>query len=458
MGTKKRLRLILMALLSLSAALPAATTDHETANDPPLAVGNSFLPSAPTNLVAEPGNAAPRITGLESVSFAENGQGPVATYSARDGEGHAMEWSLSGRDAGAFTFTTHRERQTMTLSFQAVPDYEHPSDVPPTDNAYQVTVVATDNGWPVLTTHYPVTVTVANVDEDSPVPLAAEPEPSSGPPQPESVGWVERAVLNHYEDVVGWVVRAVVNHGRKVLGVGPRAEHVEPKPKIVYAGKPEAPAVLVYAGASSAAETSGRMHVTVFKPPANGSPLTGYEYQVHRDGDLLLDWTPAGLEAATLAGLAPGSSSSFRIGGLTHGKPYTVAVRAINGVGASDATWLRATPGRMLAPSRLQAVVGDGLVMLTWSAAATDGPMITRYESRWRSAWGDWSSWKRLGGDALARGQMVVGLTNGVDYTFEVRAANPAGGGLVAQVSARPGVAEPVPDGTGAEPRGSDPL
>ena len=405
-------------------------------------------------------NAAPTITGLESVSFTENGTGPVATYSARDGEGHAIAWSLSGTDAGAFSFTTNRERHTMTLSFRSVPDYERPLDGPPADNAYQVMVVATDHGLPALSTHYPVTVTVANVDEDGPVPLVAGPEQSSGPAQTEYVGWVVRAVLNNYKDVMGWLVRAVANHGRKVLGMGPRAEHVEPKPEPVYAGKPNAPAVLMYAGVASAVETSGRMHVTVFKPASNGSPLTGYEYQVHQNGDLLLDWTSAGLDAATLEGLAPGSSSSFRIGGLTHGKSYTVAVRAVNGMGAGDATLLMATPGRILAPSRLQAVAGDGLVMLTWAAAVTEGPMITQYESRWHSALGDWSSWKPIGGDALVRGQMVVGLINGVDYTFEVRAANPAGVGLVAQVTARPGVAEPddTVSRSQTELRGSDPL
>ena len=58
MGTKKTLCLIVMALLSLSGSLPAAATDHETAHDPPLAVDNSLLPSAPTNLVAEPGDGS----------------------------------------------------------------------------------------------------------------------------------------------------------------------------------------------------------------------------------------------------------------------------------------------------------------------------------------------------------------------------------------------------------------
>lgn len=181
---KKRIRLILTILLSLSGALPAAATDYETANDLLLV----FLPLAPTNLVAEPGdgaamlrwdyphhasddwqyrqnagdwqdmpdadeyrvtgltngatytfevrahnasgwgpasntatvtlNAAPMITGLERASFAENGQGPVTTFLARDAEGDPITWSLSGRDAGAFTFTTDVERNTMEAGLE----------------------------------------------------------------------------------------------------------------------------------------------------------------------------------------------------------------------------------------------------------------------------------------------------------------------------------------------------
>ena len=88
--------------------------------------------------------------------------------------------------------------------------------------------------------------------------------------------------------------------------------------------------------------------------------------------------------------------------------------------------------------------------------------MITRYEWRGRPVWGAWSSWTPVAGDALARGHRVEGLENGVAYVFEVRAANPAGAGLVAQVSARPEASEPAPDGTVSwsqtEPRGSDRL
>ena len=446
MGTKK-ICLIVMALLSVRGALPVAATDHETAKDLPLSVS-----------AAETLNAAPRITGLESVSFAENGQGIVATYSARDGESHPMEWSLAGRDAGAFTFTTDVDGQTMDLLFRAVPDYEHPLDVPPTDNDYQVTVVATDNGQPALATHYPVRVQVVNVPERGPMPAMAASERSGHTTQAEQVGWVVRSVVSYYKDVVGWALRGVVNHVRDVWNASKRTQSDVPTP--VQVRVPDAPEVSVHSGAWSAA--SGRVCVSVSKPASNGSALTGYEYQLYQGEDRLLDWTSAGVDATTLTGLAPGAVSSFSVGGLMNGPSYAVAVRAVNGVGVGGSVWAWATPGRILAPERLQAEAGDGVVELTWVAAATEGPVITRYEWRGRPVWGAWSSWTPVAGDALARGHRVEGLENGVAYVFEVRAANPAGAGLVAQVSARPEASEPAPDGTVSwsqtEPRGSDRL
>ena len=524
----KKIGLIVMALLSLSGALPATATD----NDGPPAVGAPFPPLAPTNLVAQPGdgvatlrwdhpdntpvdawqyrqdtgdwqdmpydadrheytvrhltggatyrfavrahsaagwgpasntavvtlNTAPRITGLESVSFAENGQGVVATYSARGGESHPMEWSLSGRDAEAFTFATDLDDHTMDLLFRSVPDYEHPLDVPPTDNDYQVTVVATDHGRPALATHYPVRVQVVNVDENGPMPAMAASERSGHTTPAEQVGRVVRSVVSYYKDVVGWALRGVVNHVRDVWNASKHAQSDARAP--VQARVPDAPAVSVHSGAWSAA--AGRVHVSVGKPASNGSALTGYEYQLYQGKDRLLDWTSAGVDATTLTGLALGAESSFSVGGLMNGPACVVVVRAVNGVGASGSVWVMATPGRMLAPDRLQAVAGDGLVELEWAAAATEGPVITRYEVRGRPIWGAWSAWTLVAGNASARGHTVDGLENGVEYTFEVRAANPAGAGPVAPVAARPEAGVAVPDDTVSwsptAPSGSDLL
>lgn len=414
MKRKKKMRLIQLALLSLIAAGAAHATDEQTAQDPP------------------------RITGLESASFAENSPSPVATYVARDAQDDPIAWSLAGRDAGAFTFTTDTDRHTMNLVFRAVPDYEQPADVPPTDNDYQVTVVATDPDRPALATHYPVRVQVVNVAETSPMPVIAAPERTDATTQAESVGGMVRAVFRFYKDVVGWALRGVVHHLRDVFNASKRTPASEP------AGVPDAPTVAVYAGALSAAVGSGRLHMLVGKPTSDGSVLTGYEYQLYAGEDRLLDWTSAGVAAPTLAGQAAGAVSSFAVGGLPHGQPYAVVVRAVNEGGVSGAAWGMATPGRLFAPTRLQAVAGDGWVVLEWSAAATEGPVITRYEWRGRPVWGAWSEWTPVAGGAAARSHTIEGLENGVQYAFEVRAANPAGTGAVAQVAARPEVAEPT--------------
>ena len=223
-----------------------------------------------------------------------------------------MEWSLSGRDAGAFTFTTDRDRQTMDLLFRAVPDYEHPSDVPPADHDYQVTVVATDNGLPALATHYPVTVTVTNVDEASTMPAMAASERSGHTTQAEQVGWVVRSVVNYYKDVVGWALRGVINHVRDVWNASKRAQSDANAP--VSARVPAAPEVSVHSGAWSAAMAAGRVNVSVFKPSSNGSALTAYEYQLYQGEDRLLDWTSAGGGCDDVGGVGPGSGV-FLFGG-----------------------------------------------------------------------------------------------------------------------------------------------
>ncbi len=97
------------------------------------------------------------ITGSSSIDYAENGVGPVATFSATDQDGDAIEWSLSGQDAEDFTITGG------VLAFKKSPNYEAPhSDSTGTQaekNVYKVTVEATGGSHDVV-------VTVTNVDED----------------------------------------------------------------------------------------------------------------------------------------------------------------------------------------------------------------------------------------------------------------------------------------------------
>ena len=90
------------------------------------------------------------------IMYAENGTGPVATYTAVDPEGDAIRWSLRGFDAEGFSITGG------VLRFNSTPNYEAAADQD-TDNTYNIMVIAKDSGD--LMAMRDVTVTVTNVDE-----------------------------------------------------------------------------------------------------------------------------------------------------------------------------------------------------------------------------------------------------------------------------------------------------
>ena len=94
------------------------------------------------------------ISGNATHSYAENGTGPVATYTATGPD--AATWTLLGDDMGDFSIGTDG-----VLMFTASPNYEAPTDAD-TNNKYQVTVRGNAGGE---MGEVAVTVTVTNVDE-----------------------------------------------------------------------------------------------------------------------------------------------------------------------------------------------------------------------------------------------------------------------------------------------------
>ena len=108
----------------------------------------------------------PVITGDAAPNYAENGTGPVATYSATDPESATITWSLEGDDAADFEISSGGE-----LTFKSSPDYEAEADAD-TNNAYEVTVVASDPAGNEA--RMEVTISVTDVDEMQPAfdPLA----------------------------------------------------------------------------------------------------------------------------------------------------------------------------------------------------------------------------------------------------------------------------------------------
>ena len=89
------------------------------------------------------------ITGSTSEDYAENGTGPVATFSATDQDGDDIVWSLGGADAKLFTI------DGGVLAFAKAPNYESPKSASigtrADMNVYNVIVQATGRHatpWP----------------------------------------------------------------------------------------------------------------------------------------------------------------------------------------------------------------------------------------------------------------------------------------------------------------------
>ena len=102
-------------------------------------------------------NDAPTVTGRTSTNYPENGDAPVATYSASDpDDAPRFIWSLSGADAEDFAIS-----EEGVLTFRSNPDYEIPRDTG-RDRTHDLTINVSDG---FLTGSLDVTVTVTNVDE-----------------------------------------------------------------------------------------------------------------------------------------------------------------------------------------------------------------------------------------------------------------------------------------------------
>nr|WP_306566824.1 fibronectin type III domain-containing protein [Paenibacillus elgii] len=172
--------------------------------------------------------------------------------------------------------------------------------------------------------------------------------------------------------------------------------------------------------AVTAAVEHGQSQATVtFTPPASngGSTITGY----------IVTASPGGLTAG-------GTGSPITVTGLTYGTAYTFTVVAVNGVGSSAAsvpsnrvmlTAPATVPG---APTNVKAVAGNGEATVTFTPPASHGGnSIVSYtviaSPGGRTATGT--------GSPIT----VIGLTNGVTYTFTVIATNNIGSGDASDVS-----------------------
>jgi outer membrane protein assembly factor BamB len=143
-------------------------------------------------------------------------------------------------------------------------------------------------------------------------------------------------------------------------------------------------------------------------------PGATYVVRIATDGEVLMDWTSETVVSGT----------SLAMPALLDGFVYTWAVRARDVDGAFG-PWSQASFGLNvppLPPSGLTALAKHQKVLLSWAASPSSN--VAEVQLRYGPTGGSFGAPVSLG---LATAATVTGLTNGVTYTFEIRALDTDG-------------------------------
>ncbi len=209
------------------------------------------------------------------------------------------------------------------------------------------------------------------------------------------------------------------------------------------AGARTSRAVSASATPEAPSDTKGRVSLSTTAPQV-GDDLTATLTDPDNPTDVRFSWSyhsASGVSGANGADPPPSAalSSTLQVRAVLLGVRILATVSYTDDHGGqqarSDTT--AAVVGPPSAPRNLDAVAGNGQVVLSWDAPLKlGGAVLTRYESRYKKTAGDsWSSWTSAG---TATSQTVSSLTNGTAYSFAVRAVNSYGDGTAASAEATP--------------------
>ena len=218
-------------------------------------------------------------------------------------------------------------------------------------------------------------------------------------------------------------------------------------------GAPDAPRSLT--------ATPGNEQVTLrWQAPSGdgGAAITRYQYRagenVDSTEDSEIEWNPDWTDVpdGEDEGSELADETSYTVTSLTNDTAYRFEVRADNARGAGAAADIDATPVAVrTAPSRpprprnLRVLSGDGQVTLTWTAPPNVSyATISDYQYRYAadSSVPPDTDWNSAGMDMT---ETVIGLTNAVQYTFEVRS-------VAGELASSPVTERGTPSATVTEP------
>ena len=462
------------------------------------AVGNEArgLSNRPVTNTTGAQNTAPEITSPSSLDVREN-QAAVRQLAARDVDpgDEVTGWTIvGGVDQGHFSISS----DTGELSFREAPDYEDPTDVASTDppsrggeNEYVVTVeVRSGVGARELEAEQTLTVRVTDEQERPGVPEA--PTFSGETTDSLTVSWSEP------ENTGPAITDYDVQYREEGAGRFTDAQHEGPglsltrsdlKPGTVYevqvrAGNEEGTGDWSESGEGRTITPLTVEMTSGAEPPVPGpftvrfsfsEPVTGFfrsDIETGQDPACVDDqnnpvfcdpgigtletvddrvftatvtpWTDRVAHNYTLTLTVPGGRVASIAGGKQNEAP-------------EEPLEVRVAPPGVTEPISSIGLVAsgtDGEVKLSWNQPSDNGGSpIIRYEYRYQAVGEEWSEWENVG--AGARGVTVVGLINGTEYVFEVRAVNALGKGGVETVMATPEESVTPPGGGGGFGGGS---
>ena len=172
--------------------------------------------------------------------------------------------------------------------------------------------------------------------------------------------------------------------------------------------------------------TPGDSRVVLKWDDPDNPTITGYQY------------TTDGGTTVISIGDSDADTTQDTVDDLTNNTAYTFAVRAKNASG--DSPWSNSATAKPIvvpnAPGNLSAAPGDGQVALSWEKPSNDAT-IGNYNYEVSTDGGD--NYSAIpDSDKETTAHTVMGLTNGTEHMFAVRAENDAGKGLAATVTATP--------------------
>ena len=382
----------------------------------------------------------------------------VASYSGFVVTEYLVQWKTSGQE-----YSTDRQA-TVT-----------PDSIP--DNSYGVyTITGLNNG-----SDYSVRVIAVNEGRRGP------PGEVSGRPRPAVEGAPPRVVAYNYGERTGelWVDwwPAIREHDGVQASIyelrwGPAGQASSPSgypripggPRVIDVGSDAVGTVLrvrvraVYGGTFGPwAETL----VAVAAPPTIPQRLTA----TPGDGSASLQWDPPESDRGSPISAyvvivnevddiedqasVVVTGESYEMTGLENGRTYTLHVAALNNVGIGYRNEVMVTPNGEIdgpsvpgAPEDVVVVPGDGSLAVSWAAPADHGgAAASAYQVSWEAAGQPGTAQQADVGAALSH--VITGLVNGTDYAVEVTAANSAGTGQAAAVTAAPAAAGAQPGAPG---------